>query len=244
MAKRARSGECTYCGTVGPLTNDHVPPKGLFPKGTWPDLIKVPACASCNAGFSKDDEYFRMMLTIREDVAEHAAAQEPLAAVQRSLRKPAKAKLAAAAARNVRSSEKWKSGIFLGEKPAYAVDMERVAGVVRRTVLGLFFHEFGRRLPHDFAVHVTPVEMIDGSSLPALMGFKTIVTAAASGPTKSFADGGFEYSVKATAEKTDATVWNLQFYGAVLFLAITLPTTEVEAMTRRGRIRRGLPSEG
>jgi len=58
-AKNARD-ECIYCGARDNLTDDHVPPKALFPEPRPSDLITVPACLQCNKSYEKDDEYFRI----------------------------------------------------------------------------------------------------------------------------------------------------------------------------------------
>ena len=36
---------CVYCGSTGPLTDDHVPPKVIFTEPRSSNLITVPACA-------------------------------------------------------------------------------------------------------------------------------------------------------------------------------------------------------
>jgi 5-methylcytosine-specific restriction endonuclease McrA len=63
-------GECAYCGDVGIITRDHVPPKGIFPKPRPANLITVPACSKCHSQqTSRDDEYFRNTLNVREDLS-------------------------------------------------------------------------------------------------------------------------------------------------------------------------------
>ena len=49
---------CIFCGEVAD-TREHIPAKQFF-KGT-PDkpLIIVPTCIACNAGFQKDEDFFR-----------------------------------------------------------------------------------------------------------------------------------------------------------------------------------------
>ena len=61
-------GECVYCGREAQLTSDHIPPKNLFPKPRPSNLITVPSCKRCNRSASKDDEYLRLVLVMREDV--------------------------------------------------------------------------------------------------------------------------------------------------------------------------------
>jgi hypothetical protein len=52
---------CYICGSLECLTDDHLPPKGLFPTDAK-DLITAPLCRSCHSGLSKDDEVMRMWM--------------------------------------------------------------------------------------------------------------------------------------------------------------------------------------
>ena len=60
---------CAYCGASGNLTKDHVPPKNLFLTPRPSNLISVPACKVCHENTSKDDEYFRLKISMRDDVS-------------------------------------------------------------------------------------------------------------------------------------------------------------------------------
>ena len=53
--------ECAYCGLVAD-TADHVPSRVLLDDPLPADLPVVPACAKCNRGFSKDEEYVACFL--------------------------------------------------------------------------------------------------------------------------------------------------------------------------------------
>ena len=57
---------CIYCEEQKPVTADHVPPTNLLDRPFPPNLLIVPACSDCNGWFSKDDEYFRISLTITD----------------------------------------------------------------------------------------------------------------------------------------------------------------------------------
>jgi 5-methylcytosine-specific restriction endonuclease McrA len=74
--KRQRSGECVYCGVIGPVTDDHVPPRSFFPATAPKNLITVPSCAACNQGFGKDDDYARLVLTTTEGAIGNPARDE------------------------------------------------------------------------------------------------------------------------------------------------------------------------
>jgi hypothetical protein len=59
---RAYSELCIYCRERPGDSGEHVPSKGLFRKPYPPNLWTVPACRLCNTSFSKDEEYFRLLL--------------------------------------------------------------------------------------------------------------------------------------------------------------------------------------
>ncbi len=66
---------CVYCQEVVGSTDDHVPPALLFPKPRPSDLITVPACPQCNAGFEKDEEYIRALFRFGDGGLSEAMTQ-------------------------------------------------------------------------------------------------------------------------------------------------------------------------
>jgi len=57
---------CIFCQDKEvnfPKDGDHVPPRFIFTKLPPPNLRKVPSCKECNNSFSKDEEYFRLVIT-------------------------------------------------------------------------------------------------------------------------------------------------------------------------------------
>jgi len=53
---------CVYCGANENVTLDHVPPRCLIRKPYPANLLTVPACALCNNAYSRDEEYFRLVI--------------------------------------------------------------------------------------------------------------------------------------------------------------------------------------
>jgi len=49
------------------VTDDHLPPRNIFPKPqpNNVDLITVPACSKCNEGSSRDDEEFKLYISLK-----------------------------------------------------------------------------------------------------------------------------------------------------------------------------------
>lgn len=93
--KSLRRQPCIYCGRSDDPAPDHVPPKGIFAEPRPSDLIRVPSCRSCNAGFQIHDDYFAATLARRADVERHPAARDLLQRVQRGLGRAEAAKFRA-----------------------------------------------------------------------------------------------------------------------------------------------------
>ena len=78
---------CIYCGSTENLTDEHIPPKNIFPKPRPNNiqLVTVPACKECNRGYSKDDEYFRLTLCMSQNVGDNPEARKNRDIIFRSL---------------------------------------------------------------------------------------------------------------------------------------------------------------
>ncbi len=137
---------CVYCGEPS-STRDHVPPNLLYPKPRPSNLISVPSCETCNGGFSMDDEYLRVAVALRSDLAKHPQVQWLFGPTIRGLNRPqqrgfAKAILSAVKHVPVHTRE----GIYLGDAPALIVDLERLRRTAERIVRGLYLDSFGEPL--------------------------------------------------------------------------------------------------
>jgi len=68
---------CAYCGGV-PETRDHVPSRVLLDEPYPENLPVVPACKSCNSGFSADEEYVACLIeSVLTGHANSSAVQRP-----------------------------------------------------------------------------------------------------------------------------------------------------------------------
>lgn len=54
--------QCIYCGVRDNLNRDHIPPKGILRKPYPSNLATAPSCMTCNESYSKDEEYFRLII--------------------------------------------------------------------------------------------------------------------------------------------------------------------------------------
>ncbi len=212
---------CVYCGVHTATTEDHVIPRGLFDAAPPGGYIKVPACLECNNGHSRDEEYFVATVTAEGDFYASAAARRVIERIgqkhqsgKRTMKGLAKRLVSSIESVTVNSE----SGIFLGTQPVVRLEVARVNRVLRKMVRGLFFHEFGRRLPVEdkhLWVEIKPdPKRLDQHPL-------ALVRSNSAPPAKVLGDV-FVYRYFALNDAPDTTVWLLGFYDSVPAAAISL----------------------
>lgn len=146
---------CIYCGKTAD-TREHIPPKQFFKGSTDKSLITVPSCNVCNAGFQKDEDFFRQfyasMLMARSPEAKKLMEGE----VSRSIiRMPALGHQMFSQMKLVDAYTK--SSLYKGKMTMYTVsdsDKTRINRVVTKVIKGLFFHEFGQTVPEDWIIKI------------------------------------------------------------------------------------------
>jgi hypothetical protein len=206
---------CTYCGATENLSADHVPPKCLFPEDRRQALVTVPACQSCNGGFSRDDEYFRFVVVAPAYDYNEAARRLWDGEIIRSVRR--RPPMRAAVLNALRTLEMHTpAGVYVGVRPGFRIDWPRVKRVVERTVLGLLWHHFktapatSAETKTHYNPDVTPVMEILTTDL-ALTGIGGDV---------------FRYRYGQTNDVPGYSMWWLCFYGQTTFLTIIAPPEE------------------
>jgi hypothetical protein len=223
--KRKKRGECVYCGKTRVLTRDHIPPKSLFGSPRPSNLVSIPCCKACNADASKDDEYFKNALVMRIDSYNHPDVQKLLPSVVRSYRKPTKIGYRNALLNTLRQVElRTPSGLYAGTTGAYDVDMNRLNKTVTRIVRGLFYTERGVRLPESHMVAVYSDWQLDGLAGDQKSKLVSTITAPLMKKLpKVIGEETFTYRFQFFEEDPFMSVWLMRFYGAILYLALTLP---------------------
>ncbi len=213
---RGSEGVCVYCGDTTVLTPDHVPPKSLFLSPRPSNLITVPSCTKCNGGASKDDEYFKNAIVLRDDVANHPDVPQLLKEVMASLRRPEQKKFTRAFVGKMTPVNLiTPSGLFVGRAMAMDVSGERIRRVLNRTIRGLYYHERGERLPTECQVISIPDARLPDPRIMDLLVAQ---------PPKIIGKGIFSYRSMVTEDEKFASVWLLVFYGVVTVVAMTMPT--------------------
>lgn len=217
-------GECGYCGKVRPVTADHVIPKCLFPKPRPANLVKVPACASCNNEKSKADAYLRDFLVTDAYSSENVAAQTDLKdAVLRSLRRGS-SDFAKDAVRTAVPHAVFSPGgeIYIGEVLSVPIDDQLVFPWVIR---GLYHSVVGRPIPDNYTFNV--------GRLNPFTFEETITKFLCTnhfGPFHVGDNDEFICMFICSAEDRFSTIWLLWFFGTIGFSVIVEP----EAATNLG----------
>jgi hypothetical protein len=238
--KTPRIGTCTYCGEQKPITADHVPPKNLYSRPFPPNLLTVPACLDCNGGFTKDDEYFRIALTIT-DKAKGQRARETVLPTMRGINSSKANRFRETLLSGKQILPRFSaSGLFLGNQRAIAFERARLDRTARRIVQGLFFHVKGHRLPDDHAINVLPVGRFrEVANLHpemdlALREFLGMITAEL---LTKYGDV-FSYRWVQSPNGQSNTMWLLYFYEQLEFYCTTFPAASLEGLTLEGEIER------
>ena len=220
--RRQRSPQlCVYCGIQPGTTNDHVPPRALFPKPR-PRLITVPCCETCRQAQSLDDEYFKNMTVMRDDVSDEPAGQRMLASVQKALWRPEGRGFATSIVRSLRRVEvRSLAGLHLGYGTTYQVDRRRLDNVMRRTLLGLYFHEVGVRLPDTHAATVFTTAAFGPVSSETEALLREMVKTSTSGQIRLMGDRVFAYAFQNICDVPHYTVWTFLVYNRAAFIGFT-----------------------
>lgn len=139
------SQPCVYCGKQDADTVDHVPPRCLFKEPRPSNLHTVPCCRECNAGFARDDEYFRTVMAFRWDVADHPAAKPIL---QKALRSTGRsAGFRELFTRTLEAAPIiTHGGLYVEQGSRFEVDGGRIDRVLERIVRGLHYKKTGGAL--------------------------------------------------------------------------------------------------
>lgn len=184
---------------------DHVPPQSLF-AAVPQNIIKVPACESCNRGASLDEEYMRTILAAMGYGHSAVARQVWEGAVKRSFKRRPKGLRARLAQAILPIEIRSATGGILGHVPGIGIDGGRAVRVFRKIVRGIHFHDRGRRLKDG--------ELLLFRDADVKMDFEAI---SRSWPCT---DMGEAFRYRALHEALGSFIW-FEFYRVHWWLALT-----------------------
>lgn len=127
----SRPLKCVYCDRKA-TTNDHVIPRCLLEKPYPPNLISVPSCRACNAGFKTDEEYFLAVMAQSGFVPSLMSKVDKDGVVDRMLQQSAG--LDARITNSLRVGDDGRVFII--------PDEVRIANVTRKVAFGLYCHRY------------------------------------------------------------------------------------------------------
>lgn len=206
MAK-VKKRTCVYCGTVGEMTGDHIPPRSLYSVAERAriQMHKVQACFKCNNGASADDELFKLV------VLYEAAAE-----------RPDEAALIDTMASTIGKNQKLAAQLFgsmktentpQGAMVSAEFDGAAYSRVVERIARALYFVEKAAPVSSDAAVVARPAHAVEQT------GAVTAVSAAA----PKYLNGGL-FSYRVVWELDGASVWKMEFFGKHTAYALITPS--------------------
>lgn len=213
---------CIYCGAPA-STVDHTPPRSLFPKANRGDLISVPCCATCNSGFSKDDEYWQWAFVTREEAVDHPDAAQIREGVHRAIAMPQKRGLVTTfwQAMQVEAA----NDNLQREGRTYTIPHERIERFFTRIIRALYYHETDKRLPEDYEVLVFPEQVILSGESKQTQALNTLRGMILKYEAKEIGNGVFSYrcatDIPFGVPGDHDSLWWMQLYGDVGVLSIT-----------------------
>jgi hypothetical protein len=210
--------QCAYCGQLTGTTKDHVPPRSLFLRPLPKDLPTVRACASCNAGASEDDEYFRDTVLKWHRIAEKPVVQPLVSSMLRAASMPEKRAYAARAIASISEQDvTTAAGIFLGRQPVYRVQGDRMRRAAERYLRGLYRYTFKQRIPDDVEITVS----LDPEHTLSLS--ETWIEWIRRGSVRVVQEEIFTYGHVSAVDRPDAQVWLMLFYSEFPVLGFLRP---------------------
>ena len=233
--QRQKSGQCIYCGSQGPVTEDHVPPRSFYPKDPPKNLITVPSCSACNGEFAKNDDYVRLVLTTTEGAKGNPARNELIPAVKRFAEREESKRILKSFYDSLDSGYYPNATGLLVKREHFVVEGARLDGFARRVVRALFYREKGHRLPDRYivsAINYRRMATIERLSVENRDFWPFIITELIERGQRQAWGDVFAFSWVQSPNDPDGTWWLLEFYGTPQYLCRTW--NEAAASLRRG----------
>ncbi|EJY0699859.1 TPA: hypothetical protein NJ265_003535 [Vibrio parahaemolyticus] len=201
---------CVLCGENEATTSDHIPPQGIYPKPRDNDIQfhTVPACRDCNGGTSKEDEEFKVAISLGTSSNRHDDKRlvDWVAKTIAHNKKLGKHVLENHKRLTVVASDGVQQGyvqVFFDSK-AYNV-------VAQKVIRGLYWRETGSVLPKTAKIWIRPTMALDDKM------FKSFVDVLSLQNERFLNKNTFSYRCDLSTPET--TFWGCTFFGVHTFFA-------------------------
>jgi len=221
---KTKTGVCVFCGNVGVVTADHVPPRGIFPnpQPNGIKLITVPACEKCNGGSSKEDEEFKLFTSFKSGMDDahclklHESAKRTLANNGRlkcEFQKNSKM---------VHMTDPFTG--LLTPMIELKYDAKPILKVTKKIIYGLHYHCFKKLLPQDVTCIIILEDMLTNDHKDFLLSI--IEDMKISGAFFSIGKNDEFACLYSGTEVEYATSWLLMFNKKTYVWGLTFPPTK------------------
>ncbi len=206
---------CAFCGIRAGDTSGHAPGRLFFPQPRPDDLITVPACAQCNNGASKDEEFFRATYLF-SNAGTTATGQRLWDQKQHSAYRKNQG-LRAAIARKLHPVDVFNSyDLWLGKRTAIELDHNRLSRVVASIIRGLFYFETATVIEPDVRVEAAP--LLTDAAIAQVKELSKDTR-----PGKRDWPGTFQYRCGISNDVRQGSIWFVRFFGHVCYWGLTIP---------------------
>lgn len=169
-----------------------------------PNLITVPACTECNHSLSKDEEYFRAIVSQLADTENHPASKRLLKGkILKGFEE--RPKLAIKILSTVKPVDIIREGKHLATVAAYDVDNKSYDRVMVKIIKGLLYHETGQIVPPELSVKWNVLHQ--PLDVP-----QAVYDDLQKSPDHVIGDGIFQYKAY-IFPNTVKSLWLMSFYG-------------------------------
>lgn len=175
------------------------------------------------AAILADDEYFRLMIVMRDDAHEHPKAKEAWQTAYRGLKKNSKKGLAARLLGDIQQVDAYsEGGTYVGQRSVFKIDYLRVEAVLIKIVRGLFYYVTNRPLPESYEVRVFVMEAFDDVFWKDEKLTRWVQIGIAQEPY-IIGDNVFSYRYKFSTDDESTSIWVMEFYGYYPVIAFAVP---------------------
>lgn len=203
---------CCICGIRPSTTVEHIPPQCVFPSPRPTNTITVPACEECNESTSKEDEEFRVVVSLfagkKTCVAQHLWETRTLPTLKNNNRLLNRTKVAFQP--GYLTSQ---GGIILEAVPLVVWDGSRIKKVIEKIVRGLYYYHYKEILADRVDVSIDQVETLTMEKVEFLKRF----------PSNRVGDCQFLYVFDRAKTESLASFWFLMFQKALMVVCKTIP---------------------